>query len=183
MIPVHRLAAREYLVAEEHEAHEIDVVRVRGGALLRALRDGDFLMGAASRLRFVEKAGGAPTGARIFSSDGDTLSWTFAAPGRWQPTPVQLQEFVGTWHQSEIDATWTARVEKNALVLELRPGTQLTLIAAYPDAFEAGAYGTVWFTRDKKGKVSGLNLGSGRVWELSFAPLTASTAARRPPSP
>jgi hypothetical protein len=60
------------------------------------------------------------------------------------------------------------RVEKGALVLEQRPGTGVTLISAYIDAFEAGAYGTVWFTRDKKGAATALHLGAGRVWDLVF---------------
>lgn len=143
-------------------------LRIRAGASLRALRDGDFLMGAASRLHFNTKADGSPTGARILAPDGDTLTWTFAATTRWQPTEVQLQAFVGRWAQPEIDAKWTAKVEKGALVIELRPGTQFTLTPAYSDAFENAAYGTVWFTRDKKGAVSAMHLGSGRVWDLAF---------------
>ncbi len=143
-------------------------LRVRGGAPLRALRDGDFLMGAASRLRIAIAATGVPTGARIFSPDGDTLTWMFEGPARWQPTEAQLQALSGTWYQPEIGATWTARVEKGALVMQLRPGTQFTLVPAYTDAFEAGSYGTVWFSRDKKGKAIAMHLGSGRVWDLVF---------------
>jgi CubicO group peptidase (beta-lactamase class C family) len=143
-------------------------LRVRGGAVLRALRDGDFVMGAASLLRFTTGADGAPVAARILAPDGDTLSWTFASASRWQPAATQLQAFAGRWHQPEIDATWTARVEKGAAILELRPGTQVTLTPAYADAFDAGSYGTVWFTRDKKGAVTAMHLGAGRVWDLVF---------------
>jgi len=143
-------------------------LRVRGGGALRALRDGDFLMDAASRLRFVTTADGMPTGARILAPDGDTLTWTFAATARPQPTEAQLAALTGRWYQPEVDATWTARIDKGALVLEQRPGTNVTLIPAYTDAFEAGAYGTVWFTRDKKGNVTAMHLGAGRVWDLVF---------------
>lgn len=144
-------------------------LRIRGGATLRALRDGDFLMGAASRVRVVTTADGAPTGVRILAPDGDTLTWTYAAAARWQPAEAQLAAFTGRWYQPEIDVTWTARVEKGALVLEQRPGTSVSLVPAYADAFEAGAYGTVWFTRDKKGNVTAMHLGAGRVWDLVFA--------------
>jgi len=143
-------------------------LRIRGGATLRALRDGDFLMGAASRLHVNTAADGSPTGVRILAPDGDTLTWTWAASARWQPTDAQLQGLTGRWYQPEIDATWTARIEKSALVLELRPGTQVTLIPAYTDAFEGGSYGTVWFTRDKKGNATALHLGASRVWDLVF---------------
>ncbi len=143
-------------------------LRIRGGAPLRALRDGDFLMGAASRVHFETTADGAPTGVRIAQPDGDTLSWTFAAPSRWQPAESQLAAFTGRWYQPEIDATWTARVEKGALVLEQRPGTSVTLVPAFTDGFEGGSYGTVWFARDKKGNVAAMHLGSGRVWDLVF---------------
>lgn len=143
-------------------------LRIRGGAVLRALRDGDFLMGAASRLRINTAAAGSPTGARILAPDGDTLAWAFMAAERWKPTEAQLQGLAGRWHQPEIDANWTAKVEKGALVMELRPGTQFTLVPAYVDAFEGGAYGTVWFTRDKKGNATTMHLGSTRVWNLVF---------------
>jgi hypothetical protein len=156
-----------------HDVSELIVdngrLRIRGGALLRALRDGDFLMGAASRLHVVASTDGAPTGVRIFAPDGDTLSWTYAATARPQLTEAQLASFAGRWYQPEIDAAWTARVERGALVLEQRPGTSVTLVPAYADAFEAGAYGTVWFTRDKKGNATAMHLGASRVWELVFA--------------
>jgi CubicO group peptidase (beta-lactamase class C family) len=153
-------------------------LRVRGGAALRALRDGDFLMGAASRLRFITAADGTPTGARIFAPDGDTLSWTYAAPGRWLPTEAQLQAFVGAWYQPEIDVTWTVRYEKGALIVQLRPGTQFALIPAYIDGFEGGAYGTVWFSRDRKGAVNAMHLGAGRVWDLAFGRKTTEKQQR-----
>ena len=167
--------ARFVGIYRDDRAHDISdlflergQLRIRGGALLRALRDGDFLMGAASRLHFNTAPDGTPTGVRILAPDGDTLAWTYAAPARWQPTEAQLQSLAGRWYQAEIDVTWTAKVEKGALVMELRPGTQFTLVPAYPDAFEGGAYGTVWFTRDKKGNATALHLGAGRVWDLVF---------------
>ena len=125
-------------------------------------------MGAAARVRIVTAADDTPTGARIFAPDGDTLTWSYAAPTRWQPAETQLAAFTGRWYQPEVDAAWTARVEKGALVLEQRPGTRAALVPAYADAFEAGAYGTIWFTRDKKGAVTAMHLGSGRVWDLVF---------------
>ncbi|MFA6165050.1 MAG: serine hydrolase domain-containing protein [Gemmatimonadaceae bacterium] len=143
-------------------------LRIRGGAVLRSLRDGDFLMGASSRLRINTAADGSPTGARIIAPDGDTLAWSFMAAERWKPTEAQLQGLTGRWHQPEIDATWTAKIEKGALVMELRPGTQFSLVPAYADAFEGGNYGSVWFSRDKKGNATQMHLGSGRVWKLSF---------------
>ncbi len=143
-------------------------LRISGGAMLRALRDGDFLMGAASRVHVVIAADGAPTGVRIFGPDGDTLTWTYAAAARPQFTEVQLAAFTGRWYQPEIDVAWTARVEKGALVLEQRPGVSVRLVPAYADAFEAGAYGTVWFTRDKKGSTTAMRLGAARVWDLVF---------------
>jgi hypothetical protein len=143
-------------------------LRIRGGAALRSLRDGDFLMGAASRLRITTAADGSPTGASIIAPDGDTLAWTFMAAERWKPTEAQLQGFTGRWRQPEIDATWTAKIEKGVLVMELRPGTQFTLVPAYTDAFEGGNYGSVRFSRDKRGAATEMSLSAGRVWDLRF---------------
>jgi len=174
MADPNRLASLTGLYSDDrtHDVTELFIergqLRIRGGAPLRALRDGDFLMGAASRVHFNPAAGGASAGARIIASDGDTLTWTFKATERAKPAEAQLQALAGRWYQPEIDVTWTAKVEKGALVIELRPGTQFTQIPAYTDTFEGGAYGTVWFTRDKKGNATAMHLGSGRVWDLVF---------------
>ncbi|MDQ8155093.1 MAG: serine hydrolase [Gemmatimonadota bacterium] len=153
-------------------------LRVRGGAVLRALRDGDFLMGAASRVRVITAADGAPSGLRILAPDGDTLTSTFVASSRWKPTEAQLQSLAGRWHQPEIDATWTTALEKGTLVLRLRPGTQTVLVPTGVDAFEAGPYGVIWFARDKKGNVTALHVGAGRVWDLVFTRAPQPTGAR-----
>jgi CubicO group peptidase (beta-lactamase class C family) len=161
-----------YFSNRSHDVTELAVdrgqLRAVGGAPLRALRDGDFLMGAASRLQFVTGADGTPTGARVISPDADTVQWSYAAAARPKPTEAQLQAFVGAWHQPETDATWTATLENGALVMTLRPGVRVTLVPAFPDGFEAGSYGTIWFTRDKKGAVTAMHLGADRVWDLVF---------------
>jgi len=162
-----------YFSNRSHDVTELVVdrgqLRVAGGAPLRALRDGDFLMGAASRLQIITAADGAPTGARIISPDADTVQWTYAAAARPTPTEAQLQAFAGAWQQDEIGATWMATVEKGALVMTVRPGRRVTLVPAFPDGFEAGNYGTIWYTRDKKGAVTGMHLGADRAWDLVFA--------------
>jgi predicted component of type VI protein secretion system len=40
-----------------------------------------------------------------------------------------------------------------------------TLAATYRDAF-GGSEETVWFVRDKQGRVSAMHFGSGRAWDF-----------------
>ncbi len=84
------------------------------------------------------------------------------------PSAAQLQELTGTYTNDEAEVKFQVKVENGALVLHRRPATAMPLRSTYNDAF-ACDLGAVRFLRDASGKVTGLSIGEGRVWDLRFA--------------
>lgn len=142
----------------------------RGGPPpIRALRDGSYLVNN-QRVLFDRGPDGAPRGLRVLQTDGDTVAFLYAAAAPWRPTVDELRAFEGRYHSDEVGATYVATVENDRLVLRLRTAVVRELTPAYSDAFVAtGGLGTVWFTRDSRGRVTAMHVGSARMWDLVFA--------------
>jgi CubicO group peptidase (beta-lactamase class C family) len=85
-----------------------------------------------------------------------------------KPTAEQLQALAGVYGSDEAETTFTAAVERGALVLKQRPDTTIALAPLYADAFRAGSLGTVIFRRDASGRVNGFSVVQDRVWDLGF---------------
>jgi len=84
-------------------------------------------------------------------------------------TDAQLAAFAGTYTSEDAETTLTAVVEAGKLRLKRRPNTTITLMPTYADAFTADSgLGTVIFTRDANGRLSGLNVVQDRVWKMPF---------------
>jgi CubicO group peptidase (beta-lactamase class C family) len=139
-----------------------------GGPTLHALRDGGYLLGNNHAV-FEAAPNGIPRGLRTIQSDGDTVSYVFVGAKSWMPSPVELTQFAGRYHSSEIGTTYTARAENGRLILVLRGSTRYDLTPVYRDAFTAGGgVGTVWFTRAPGGSVNAMHVGASRLWDLVF---------------
>jgi hypothetical protein len=140
----------------------------RGGtpAALRALRGGEHLLGNG-RVVFDVGASGPPRGLRMLPADGDTVGYVFVSAAPWNPAAPELAAYEGRYHSPEVGATYTARVESGRLVLGLRAAVRRELNPAYKDAF-VGPMGTVWFTRDARGRVDAMHVGAARVWDIVF---------------
>lgn len=84
-------------------------------------------------------------------------------------TAQQLEEFTGTFHSSEIDATYTLTLQGDQLVLRRKNVDGETPLAVqFADAFSVAGTGGIRFTRNAKHQVSGLLLTTGRVRNLRF---------------
>ena len=82
---------------------------------------------------------------------------------------AQLAAFAGTYTSEDAETTLTAVVEAGKLRLARRPNVRITLTPTYADAFTAtNGLGTVIFTRDASGRVSGLSVVQDRVWKMPF---------------
>jgi hypothetical protein len=139
-----------------------------GGPVLRAVRDGGYLLGN-NRAVFDLAPNGSPRGVRTIQGDADTVSYTFVSAKSWIPSVAELAQFAGRYHSDEIGATYTARVDGGRLVLVLRGSVRHDLTPVYRDAFNAGGgVGTVWFTRGPASKVNAMHIGASRVWDLVF---------------
>jgi len=109
-------------------------------------------------------AGGA---RRITESDGRSRPRVWEAQPAFAPGAQELAEFAGEYVCPELQVTYTAYVEGNALKFRFRPAQRLTLTPAFPDGFEADG-NTIRFTRAPAGRVDGFRIYAGRVWHLRF---------------
>jgi CubicO group peptidase (beta-lactamase class C family) len=98
-------------------------------------------------------------------SDGDTTRYEPVAPAT--PTAAQLAPYAGTYWSDELETRFTVLVRDGALVIRQRLGDEAKLAPTYADAFTSPA-GTVVFSRDGTGKVTGFGIWAGRVRNVRF---------------
>ncbi|HYW31485.1 MAG TPA: serine hydrolase domain-containing protein, partial [Gemmatimonas sp.] len=149
--------------------------RRAGGAAVRTMRDGTLLADGA-RLRLDTAADGRVRGYRQPTSDGDSVAFIRVADGVWRPAPGELAAFAGQYRNEEIGSTFTVAVSDGRLSVSPRAGAIEFLTPVYR---ETGSTGTreafasggdaIWFTRDARGRVTALHVGSARVWDMPFA--------------
>ena len=156
---------------------------VERGEVRRTRVVGDTLYAiAGERTRLVPLAGGrfrSGPGVEVrFEGDGDvpsrmlvrtpTDTMTFTRADSAALTPAQLAEYAGDYRSDEVEATHTWKVEKGQLVAYANDRRLGVLEPSYRDAFtRAGA--VIDVQRDRRGRVSGFVLESGRVRHLRFA--------------
>ncbi|MES2523422.1 MAG: serine hydrolase [Gemmatimonadota bacterium] len=150
-------------------------VRRAGGAAVRTLRDGVLLDGGA-RLRLDTAADGRVRGYRQPTADGDSIAFVRVADGVWTPSAADLAAFAGQYRNDEIGATFTVAVRDGRLSVSPRADAVDFLTPVYREATSAGVRESfasggdaVWFTRDPRGRVTALHIGSARVWDMPFA--------------
>ena len=139
-------------------------LRRDGGTAFLPLRDGSYQMGG-TRVRFTTAAGGQPVSLRVPTSDGDTVVHAFMAAERWKPSAAELASIAGRYRNDEIGVTFTVGIAGDRVTVSPRVGVADTLAATYRDAF-GDSEETVWFVRDKQGRVSAMHFGSGRAWDF-----------------
>ena len=135
----------------------------RDGTPLLPLQGGAFQVGAG-QLRFALDARGRRTMGQP-TTDGDTVMFVREALARWVPSAADLAPFAGRYYNDEIDAWYTVSVVKDSLHVFMRPGAEGNWQPAFRDAFRDDGE-SVWFTRDKKGRVTAMHFGSGRAWDV-----------------
>ena len=79
-----------------------------------------------------------------------------------------LADFAGTYHSTEIDATYTVTVAGDRLVISNLKRKPTPLIPVLADLFDSD-FAKVRFTRTAEGKVDGLQFNTGRVRALPLA--------------
>jgi len=134
-------------------------------ASLRALPGGWFWMRGNRHVHFDLEPDGTPSGLRIAGFDNDTVGYAFAATEPWAPTPQQLASFEGRYRSDELGVTYEVKIRNDTLTAGALPGRFMTLQPSYPNAFQARGM-EIWFTRDRRGRVTAAHMGSGRLWDL-----------------
>jgi YD repeat-containing protein len=132
----------------------------------RTLGDGWLWASNGTSWRF-EPGPRHPAGFVIAQPDGDTVRFAWAADTSWTPAAAELAQFAGSYRSDEVRATYSLEVKQDSLTLSPRAGTTLTLRPSFPDAFTTRGR-TVWFTRDRRGRVTAMHVSEGRMWDLVF---------------
>ena len=140
------------------------LLRRDGATAFLPLRDGGYQLGA-SRVRFTTTASGQPVSLLAPTSDGDTVVHAYMAAERWKPSAPELASIAGLYRNEEIGVTFTVGSAGDRLTVSPRVGVTDTLSATYRDAF-GNSEETVWFMRDKRGRVTAMHSGSGRAWDF-----------------
>ena len=106
-----------------------------------------------------------------FTVDGDTVR--LEPVDVFAPTAGDLAGYAGKYHSYEAEVTYTIAIRDERLVMLDRYDRGQTLEPIYPDAFSAraeivmtGSLGTIIFRRDDSGRIEGMSVSQGRVWDL-----------------
>ncbi len=110
---------------------------------------------------------------RVLLPNGTVETYARVEPAK--PSPGQVKELLGTYVSDEAEVMLQVIVEGNDMKVTRRPDTKLTLTPLYRDAFQAPSLGLIRFRRDASGRVTGLSVVLGRVWDMRF---TRRTLAR-----
>lgn len=150
-----------------HSVTRLDTIRgvLRlGEAPLRALADGTLQAGNLRVRPSMDSDGRTPT-LRFVTSDGDSVVWRHRAEQPWTPTATELASLAGRYHSDEIGSTFTVSVRGDRLIMSPRAGVERMLTPTFRDAF-ASPGEAVWFTRDRRGRVTAMHLGASRAWDF-----------------
>jgi hypothetical protein len=86
----------------------------------------------------------------------------------FSPTPAQAAEYRGVYHSEEVEPAYRIEVVEGQVVLRRLKVAAVTLEPLTRDVFR-GATGTLRFSRDGSGRVTGFTLNSGRVRGFRFS--------------
>lgn len=134
-------------------------LRVQDGPPLLAL-DATTLT-TAGGLRFERNA----KGMTVTNVSGPPQQWDKVSPAA--PDAAALREFEGRYVSDEVRAEYTVKVVDGNLTLAQPPKTIMRLNPVTADLFESVAVG-ITFLRNGSGNVTGLAIGTDRMWRLEM---------------
>lgn len=133
---------------------------------LKALAENRFrLLIAPVDLTFETPAPGGPLQFVLKSGEGKPDH--FASVPSFAPSPSQLNEYTGVYSSDEIEPLYEIGLEKGDLVLHRLRNKPDTLHPVTLDFF-AASIGSIRFTRNSSGRISGFTLTTGRIKNLRF---------------
>ena len=102
---------------------------------------------------------------RAIAQDGDTAVLIEIRAAN--ATPAQLADYVGTYASDELEVKLTIALRDGQLVLRRRPADEMPLRATYEDDFDS-PIGSLRFSRDASGRVTGFAVFAGRARDVRF---------------
>jgi CubicO group peptidase (beta-lactamase class C family) len=133
---------------------------------LRALSEDKFrLLIAPIDLTFEKPAPDSPLQFVLISTDGKPSRYS-AVPS-FSPSAGQLNEYTGIYSSEEIEPLYDIQLDKGDLVLHRMRNKPDPLHPVTLDLF-VGSIGSIRFTRNSSGRISGFTLSTGRIKNLRF---------------
>jgi len=171
-VPAAELQQWAGMYRDPHTDAIATVVAVGGGLSVNAGRGQPNDLTPLGGSRFHAAAGEAEfkrtSGRRGFvlaRTNGDTSRFEEVRPA---PATVASQDYAGTYTSDELDVKLVVAAKGDKLVLRRRPADEIELRPAYADDFAAPGLGTIRFSRDSSGRVTGLAIFAGRVIDVRF---------------
>jgi hypothetical protein len=134
--------------------------------------------GAAAWIPLGDSRFRTPQGEASFRMIGGTRMITLVRPRAESatysevappPAKVPVGDYVGTYASEELDVRLVVATRATKLFLRRRPNDEFELVPTFADGFRAGGgFGSVRFTRDAQGKVTGFSIFAGRVLDVRF---------------
>lgn len=129
-----------------------------------------------------------PTSPSVFRVPGDAeLTFSGVAPARVATlvrpgadtavfaeghaaalTVARLAEYAGTYTSEELDVQLVVAVKGDSLVLRRRPADEMVMRPIYDDDFGT-SIGSLRFSRDASGRITGFGIFSGRIRDVRFS--------------
>jgi CubicO group peptidase (beta-lactamase class C family) len=125
----------------------------------------DVPYGDQVNFRFEPSAPGKP--GRLLNSYGEGKPDVFESVDTFAPNGSELAEYVGEYTSEEIDPVYRLMVQEGKLTLAWLKHKPIVLDPRTRDAFASSA-GTIRFTRDPTGHISGFLLSDGRILNFRF---------------
>lgn len=114
--------------------------------------------------------GGAPADSLVFRLEGDAPTTAKRLP-QWSLDEKQLLEYLGAFRSNELDVRWQVEIAEGGLALRRVTrkfeSTSEPLEPVMKDAFN-GPSGFVRFTRNEAGRITGFELSTARMRNISF---------------
>ena len=133
---------------------------------LKALSENKFrLLMAPVDLTF-EKAE-PDTPLQFLLKQGEGTPNRFSAVPSFSPSPSQMNDYVGVYSSEEIEPMYDIRLESGDLVLH-RLRNKPDILHPVTLDFFSGSIGSIRFTRNSSGNISGFTLSTGRIKNLRF---------------
>jgi hypothetical protein len=101
----------------------------------------------------------------IVVGDGDTTVYEPMIAAA--PSAAQLASYAGSYWSDELETRFKVVARDGGLVLQQRLGTDTKLTPTYEDAFTSPS-GSIIFTRDEQGAVTGFGIWAGRIRNVRF---------------
>jgi hypothetical protein len=133
---------------------------------LTAVSENRFRMAEAPvELTFEESQSGNPV--QLVVTRGEGKPNRFALVPSFAPSASQLDEYAGVYSSEEIDPLYELKLDRGNLVLHRLRNEPDVLHPMTLDLF-AVSIGTIHFTRNSSGKISGFMLNTGRIKNFRF---------------